>query len=88
MTKFSRDMYQWTMTGKIRGSRGRGYVEKTDFLLSMLPLQHNQSKIKDTIKALLTLRWSSRARWEHLIPKDIEVSLPEDNRIDVDEFFR
>ncbi len=65
----NKDCYVWTMTGRIKGRQSRSYVDKTNFLLSILPLQHNQSKIKDTIKALLVLGWSSRERWEHLIPK-------------------
>lgn len=69
--KYNRDMYYWDMTGRIRGKTSRSYVDKTKFLLSILPLQHNKSKIRDTVRTLLDLGWSSRARWEHLIPEVI-----------------
>lgn len=86
-TKINRDCYRWTMTDKRRGRSSRGYILKTEFLLEVLPYQHNQSKITQSIEAIIALGWSARARWEHLVPKDVDVCLLEDNRIDVDEFF-
>jgi len=83
----SRDCYSWTMTDRRRGWGGSDRMLKTKFLLEMLPYQHNQSKINQSIMAIVALGWSARVRWEHLIPKDVDVCLPEDSRIDVDEFF-
>ncbi len=71
-TKYNRDTYYWIMVGRRSGPGTRSYVDKTNFLLSILPLQHNRSKIRDTIRGLLDLKWSSRERWEHLIPEVIE----------------
>jgi len=83
----NKDCYIWTMTSRHRGPGGRGYVEKTEFLLKLLPYQHNLSKIDQSIRAIVALGWSARVRWEHLIPKDVDICLPEDDRVPADELF-
>lgn len=88
VSKTTRDTHQWTMTGKIKGPKSRSYIDKTKFLISILPLQHNQTKIEQVITTLLKLKWSGRERWEHLIPKIIEnpSDITVDDKTIVEEF--
>ena len=69
----NRNIYYWRLTGGMTKRKYRSFVEKTNFIISLLPLQHNPSKIDQSIKALLDLKWSSRIRWENLIPKDVVI---------------
>lgn len=84
----NKDTHAWTMTGRLKGPKSRSYVDKTNFLISILPLQHSQVKIKSTIRAILDLKWSSRTRWEHLIPQINDLDIASSNDMIIREMIK
>ena len=68
----NRDFFTWNLSDRRKGdsSYSHSHIYKTQFLLDILPLQHNPSKIKQVLQALTDLRWSNRDRYNTLIPKE------------------